>query len=263
MKKKINELILKDVQLDEYRNISINEAKKMGALALFGEKYGSDVRVIKFGDSVELCGGTHISSTSQIGLFKIISESSVASGVRRVEALTSHGAFKFLNNKLLTLNQIELKLKKPDNIINAVDKLVCDNKDLSKLVDKSKKQSTDLLIDELSDQIISSNDIKYLFLEINIDPSSMKNICFSFINKYEDIIVAISTVISGKIILNIALSKPLISKNNLNASKLINMVSHHINGKGGGQPFFAVCSGDNVDGITNVFTDLKDLIQAH
>ena len=257
----INSIILLDLQLQEFRDIPIKKAKSMGCLALFGEKYGKTVRMIKFGDSVELCGGTHVSSTAEIGCFKIISESSVASGIRRIEAVTNHGAFKFLNNKINILNQLENVLKNPHNIINSVDKLINDNRELNILAQDAKKDNTNILIKELNSQILECNDIKYLFSELDIDASAMKNICFSFLQKHQNIVLALATKKDDKLILNIALSKKLVQDKELNASKLINQVARHINGRGGGQPFFAVASGDNLEGLDNIFSDLKEMIQ--
>ena len=257
----VNSIILLDLKLQEFRNMPIEKAKSMGSLALFGEKYGKEVRVIKFGDSVELCGGTHVASTSQIGYFKIISESSVASGIRRIEAVTNHGAFKFLNNKINILHQLENILKNPDNIISSVDKLINENKELHVLAQDAKKKNINILIKELHSQIIECNDIKYLFSKLDTDVPDMKNICFTFLQKYHNVFLALATKKDDKLILNIALSKKLVQDRNLNASKLINQVAHHINGRGGGQPFFAVASGDNIEGLSNVFSDLKEMIQ--
>ena len=142
---KINRFIIEGIDLKEYRELSLQESKDMGAMALFGEKYGNNVRVIQFGNSIELCGGTHVSNTAEIGLFKIISESSVAAGVRRIEAVTSSGAINFVNTKLSALLEVQGLLKNTDNVITSLTKIIHENKELNLLNDKAKKSHLDNL----------------------------------------------------------------------------------------------------------------------
>ena len=125
----------------------------MGAVALFGEKYGDKVRVIQFSKSIELCGGIHVQNTSEIGFFKIISESSIASGVRRIEAVTSDGAIRFINSKINTLLELQTLLKSQDNIISSVKKIITENKELSELANSAKKERSNTLVNELDKDI--------------------------------------------------------------------------------------------------------------
>jgi alanyl-tRNA synthetase len=258
---RINNCIHQGVSLKESNNVPIEVARKNGALSLFGEKYDNTVRVIEFGDSIELCGGTHVSKTSEIGLFKIISESSIAAGIRRIEAVTSLSALNYVNKQLSTLNQIKVLLKNNDNILAQVSRLIKENKDLDKLSKDVKKNQADSLIKNLESKIKHINKVKFISTQLQVDPETMKNICFSLINKYDNIFIVLSTQKNNKVILNIALSKSLVNKRKINASKLINEVGVHVNARGGGQPFFAVASGDNLDGVDNIFQDLEKIIK--
>ncbi|MBE37142.1 MAG: alanine--tRNA ligase [Flavobacteriales bacterium] len=258
----INKSIVDSIMLEEFRKISIKEAKAMGALALFGEKYENYVRVVRFGDSIELCGGTHVNNTSEIGLLKIISESSIASGIRRVEAVTSQAAIKFLNKQSSTLDELKQILKSSDNIISSVNKLIHQNKELNELVSDVKKQNSDHLTHELEKNVIDLNGCKVLIQELDVDVSIMKNICFSIISKYENAFLTLATKTAEKVIVNIAISKPLVKNKQLNAAEVINQVSRHIDGRGGGQSFFAVTSGSNSAGLSTLFSDVKKLIKS-
>jgi len=261
IEKEINKSIVDGIMLKECRNIAIEEAKDMGAIALFGEKYDKYVRVIRFGDSIELCGGTHVDNTSEIGLLKIISESSIASGIRRVEAVTSQAAIQFLNQKSATLDELRQILKSSDNVIASVNKVIDQNKELHELVRDVKKQSSDNLIEELEKNVIDMNGCKVLIQELDVDVATMKNICFSFIQKYDNAFLTLATKTAEKAIVNIAISKLLVKNKQLNASEVINQVSKHINGRGGGQSFFAVASGINSKGFSALFSDVKNLIK--
>ena len=253
----INNFISEGIALKEFRSIPINEAKNMGATALFGEKYGDQVRVIKFGDSIELCGGTHVDNTSEIGFIKITSESSIASGIRRIEAVTSVGALNFVDQKIRVLTDLSILLKTSDNIIGSVEKIITENKELTTLAQAVKNMQSDKIIEELSNQFIDFNGFKALLSQVDIDAGAMKDVCFQLIQKHNNIFVALATKKNNKVILNIAISKDLVKNKNLNASKIINKISSYINGRGGGQPFFAVSSGDFESGLQDSFSELK------
>jgi alanyl-tRNA synthetase len=258
---RINRFIVSAHPLSESRDVPIQTAQAMGAIALFGEKYGDKVRVIQFGHSSELCGGTHVATTSEIGLFKIVSESSIASGIRRIEAVTSVTAIKFLNEKINILNEVKKLLKTSDNIVPLVKKMINENRELNELAKDVKKQKLNQLINDLDKTIIDVNQVKMLVSEVSIDVAQMKDVCFYFTKKYNNAFLALITKQSKKVILNIALSKDLVQEKSLNANNLINQVGKHIKAKGGGQPFFAVASGDLLDGIPQVFTDIEKIIK--
>jgi len=258
----INHIISTGLKLEEFKNIPIDKAQEMGAMSLFGEKYGDTVRVIQFGDSIEFCGGTHVSESTEIGVFKIISESSIASGIRRIEAVTSQGAVTFFNKKLTTLNKLQHILKNTDNVVGAVQKLISENKRLHDMAAVSKKYKGDMLMQELSNKILKINGVQCLLHKLDVDVATLKNICFSFIQKHDDLVLALVTTSDSKVILNIALSKNLVQARKLNASQIINQVGKHIEAKGGGQPFFAIASGHNLNGVEYMFDEVKEIIKA-
>ena len=260
LENKINSIITQGTMLEEFRGIAMAKAQEMGALALFGEKYGNTVRVIKFNDSIELCGGTHVKSTSEIGLLKIISESSVASGIRRIEAVTSKAAISLLNNYMFDLEKIKSLLKASANIPELVQKLIYENKKLIKLEKEVQKNKSSLLIHSLESQISGFKDLKLLFSELETDVSSMKNICFSFIEKYDNICLALAIKQENKVIVNIALSKKITHSKNLDASEILQQLVKCINGRGGGQPFFAVASGNDLNGLNSLFDNFVKII---
>ena len=261
----INNYIFSGSHLLEMRSLPIDQAREMGALALFGEKYGDSVRVIQFSldpnnQSIELCGGTHVNNINEIGVFKIISESSVASGIRRIEAVTSQSAYHFFNTKINTLNEIGDLFKNNDNVLKSIQKIIHENKELQILASNANKRKLQNLIKSLDSRIINLNNLKILTSELDCDVADMKNICFSFLKEYDNICVALVTKSNGKVILNVGFSKQLISNSKFNASKIVNQISIDINGKGGGQPFFAVASGDKTGGITQILQHFKQII---
>ena len=261
----INNYIFSGSHLVEMRSLPIDQAREMGALALFGEKYGDSVRVIQFSldsnnQSIELCGGTHVNNINEIGVFKIISESSVAAGIRRIEAVTSQSAYHFFNKKINTLNEIGDLFKNNDNVLKSVQKIIHENKELQILASNANKRKLQNLIQSLDSRIINLNNLKILTSELDCDVADMKNICFSFLKEYDNICVALVTKSNGKVILNVGISKQLISNSKFNASKIVNQISIDINGKGGGQPFFAVASGDKIGGITQILQHFKQII---
>ena len=238
-----------------------NEAKAMGAMSLFAEKYKEHVRVIQFGDSIELCGGTHVHNTAEIGFFKIISESSISSGIRRIEAVTSQGALFFCNDKLNTLQQVKDLLKTPNNILGELKKMIQENKELGELAEIAKKQQKDLIFQDLDQKKSNHKDFKILTAELSVNPGIMKDLCFNFINKYNNILLLLSTIYNNKLILNVAVSKQLVETRKIDASVIINQITQHINGRGGGQSFFAVASGDKTGGVKQAFNAFHELIQ--
>ncbi len=257
----INSSIINSEKIEEFNDMAIDNAKEMGAISLFGEKYGDYVRVIKLGDSIELCGGTHVSATSEIGLFKIISESSISAGVRRIEARTSLAAIKLFDNYSSTLKDLEEMLKQPQNLIKSVQKVLTENKELNELAASFKRDKYDILTKELSSKMLIYSDVKYLISDLSIDVSAMKNICFSLIKEHDNAFLVFTINNNNKIIINVAISKKLVEEKNLNASKIVNEIGSHVNARGGGQPFFAVASGNKVAGLNALLDHAKEIIQ--
>jgi len=253
----VNATILKNISLNEKTNVSLSDAEEMGALMLFGEKYDEKVRVIQFGESIELCGGTHVGSTSEIGLFKIVSESSVASGIRRIEARTGISAFNLLNDSYQKSRNLETLFKTKD-ISSAIDKLLNDNKTLEIKNQKLEKESLSKMIDDLVQESERIGDIYFVNQKLKIDSKNLKEI--SFILKEKKNIVAIIGVLSdNKINVGLFISNNLVSSD-FNAKDLIGMVSEKISGSGGGQSHFAVSGGNKPEGFNDAASQIKNAI---
>ena len=257
----VNQLIRSDYALQEYRDMPINEAKAMGAKALFGEKYGDKVRVIKFGDSMELCGGTHISSTGKIGFFKIVSESAIAAGIRRIEAVTSDNAEKFIFEQVDTIATIKELLKNPVNLTKQVEQLVADNAKLQKQLEAFEKQQTQQVAKELLKETETKNNISLIVKEISVaNANALKDIVFGVKNSLSSFIVVLAANVDGKANVCVAVSQDVIDDYKLTAQELIKLMAKEIAGGGGGQPFFATAGGKNPQGISAALQLIKNKI---
>jgi len=255
----VNKLILENLFLDENRNSTIEAAKEKGALMLFGEKYGDTVRVIGFGNSVELCGGTHVSSSGAIGLFKITTESSVAAGIRRIEALTGLGAIHYVNTKIEALNSVGEAVKNTKNTLAAIEQLVEQNKKLSIEVDAFKKeQALNMQTDVLKD-IKDINGYRFLSVQTDLAPDLIKDICFGLKGE-ENLVAVFGGENAGKAFLAIMVSEDLIKSKGLNAGAMIKIAAKPIQGGGGGQPFYASAGGQNPSGIPQAFKAVETLL---
>lgn len=250
VEKLVNKLIRENFVREEHRSMAIEEAKALGATALFGEKYGDYVRVIKFGDSIELCGGTHTGATGDIGLFKIVSESAVAAGVRRIEAVTGSYAENLIDTAEDTLNTIKSCFNNTPNVIASIQKMIQENEAAKKALEEAARKHTI----ELKEKIISNKttinglDI-YTFRGVS-DGETMKNIAFMLYKEVEvGSFIAAYTTPDGKACLTLMYTDSLI-KNGFNASKDIREASKFIQGGGGGQNYLATAGGKNPDGLS-------------
>jgi alanyl-tRNA synthetase len=251
----VNRKIAANIPLLEERNVPIAQAKEKGAMALFGEKYGDFVRVITFDKdfSVELCGGTHVSSTGEIGLFKIISESSVATGVRRIEAITSQQAYQLLSEQEELLNQINELLKSPKDVVKAISSLIESNSSLQKNISAYQAKEINELKDRLVGKIQSKNGINYLIEQLVVPTAdSLKNLAFDLQNSQESMFCLLVSEIDGKASLALAISKNLIDEKGFNAGQIIRELAKEVEGGGGGQAFLATAGGQNPAGIPKV-----------
>jgi alanyl-tRNA synthetase len=254
----INYKIFKNVPLSEHQDLTISEAEKLGALMIFGEKYGDKVRMIQYGESKELCGGTHVDSTSEIGLIKIISESSVASGIRRIEASTGLDTIDYLNARSSLVDQAS-SLLKSNNIVSAIYKLKEENKKLVNENNRFQIESLKTLIHTLNNESEKLKDFSFIAKKIDIDPKLMKD--FSVILRQQDSLIAILAIVKeNKVQLSISISNDLIAKG-YDARKYINEIAEKIKGKGGGQAHFATAGGSNVNGINDSFKLAKNLLK--
>jgi alanyl-tRNA synthetase len=259
----VNQKIAANIPLLEERNVPIAQAKEKGAMALFGEKYGDFVRVITFGKdfSVELCGGTHVPSTGEIGLFKIISESSVATGVRRIEAITSQQAYQLLSEQEELLNQINELLKSPKDVVKAITTLIESNSSLQKNISTYQTKEINALKDRLIEKIQSKNGINYLIEQVEVPTAdSLKNLALDIQNSQENIFCLIVAEIDAKASLALAISKKLVDEKGLNAGQIIRDLAKEVQGGGGGQAFLATAGGQNPNGISKVLDLAKNYL---
>ena len=253
----VGEAIHSNVALNEKRAVPIEEAKAMGAMALFGEKYGESVRVIQFGESVELCGGIHVASTGKIGLFKITSEAAVAAGIRRIEAITGPSAEKYFREKAEKLDEIASLLKNPKDLSKAIEDLISKNQLLGKEVEQLLREKAKGLKGELKSKIQSIGSINFLGEIVDLDTNSIKDLLFQLKNETDNFIGVIGNSENDKCSLSLIISENLVQEKNLNASQIIREISSHIQGGGGGQPFFATAGGKRKEGLQDAIQELK------
>jgi len=252
IEQKVNVEIRNNIALDEMRNTPMKKAQELGATALFGEKYGDLVRVIKFGDSIELCGGTHVSSTGKIGLFKITSESSTAAGIRRIEAITSVAADEFVNEKLTLIEDIAEILKAPKNIKKSIEDLLIQNSKLNKEIEKLNAEKAGNLKGDLIKEIKEVNGINFLAKKVNLDTAGIKTIAFQLKAEVDNLFLVLANENNGKANITILISDNLAKEKDLHAGNIVRELAKEINGGGGGQPFFASAGGSNPAGISVV-----------
>lgn len=251
----VNEKIRENIVLDEKRNFPIEKAKEMGAMALFGEKYGEYVRVISFDDhySVELCGGTHVPATGRIGFFKIISESSIAAGVRRIEAYTADHAEDYVNNTVTLLNNINNALKHPKDPVKAVQSLLEEKNNLLKELDRLKHDKAQAIREELLNNIQKINGVNLIARKIDVpDAATLKNLAFQIRQLVDNLYMILAANIDGKPVITVMISENLVKEKDLNAGRIVKILAKEIDGGGGGQPFYATAGGKNPGGIDHV-----------
>ena len=249
----VNERIQANYALDEYRNIPISEAKKMGAMALFGEKYGDTVRAIKFGSSIELCGGIHVPATGSIGLFKFISEGAVAAGVRRVEAVTGKAALAHVNTELHKLRKAAEVLKSPQDFAAAVQLLKDREGAVQKEIELLRKEKALNVVRDLESGAFEHKGSRAIVARTTLNPASTKDVVFK-LKSASNTLVIIGNVSEGKVTISIGVSDDLVAKG-WHAGNAVKALAKHIQGGGGGQPAFATAGGKNPEGIDKVFAD--------
>jgi alanyl-tRNA synthetase len=260
----VNEIIRINWHGKIYSDVLMDDAKKMGAIALFGEKYGDKVRVVSFGDSVELCGGIHVKSTGDIGLFKIISESAISAGVRRIEALTGRKAIEYIDEKLSIVDKITALLKSTGDVIENVEKMISENQLLKKTVEKYQINSAITIRKDLAEKAVLVNGIKVISCEVELDSADvLKIIANQFRTTGEDLIFIAGTSIEGRATLLVMVSDKLVKEKKISAVNIIKDISIEINGSGGGQPFLATAGGKNPDGIGNALNKAIEIIKKY
>ena len=255
-----NNLIRQNTKLDERRSVPIDEARAMGAKALFGEKYGDHVRVIGYGDSVELCGGTHVSATGNIGLVKITSEGAIAAGIRRIEAITGDKALTFIDQKLQLIEDLSDTLKRPQDLKKAVETLFEENALLQKQVEAFNKEKAKQLASSLASKVTIINGIHFIGEILSVDAALLKDIAFSLKDSIENAVIVLGASNDGKANLAVMLSQNLADSKQYNAGNIIREIAKEINGGGGGQPFFATAGGKNPEGLAKAIEKAKTML---
>ncbi len=245
----VEEAIQGQIDLQEQREAKLEDAMAMGAMALFGEKYGDHVRVIQFGDSVELCGGTHVRNTGQIGLFKILSETAVAAGVRRIEAISSVSAEEYYKSRSLQFEQITDFLRNPKDPVKAVSDLIERNHVLSKQLEKLQKERALQVKKELKAQIQSKDSMNFIATQINLDAGSIKDILFQLKGETPCFFGVIGGIEGDKCSISIIVDEQLVKEKGLHAGNLVKEIAPLIHGGGGGQAFFATAGGKHPGGL--------------
>ncbi|GAB4281323.1 MAG: alanine--tRNA ligase [Marinilabiliales bacterium] len=247
VEKLVNAKIRDNIVVSEKRTIPIDEAKKMGAVALFGEKYGEIVRVIQFGESIEFCGGTHVKNTGNIGFFKIVTEGSIAAGIRRIEAVTAEKAEDYINSKLEIIDILKEKLKSAD-ILKSIDHLLQENKLLTEKLETEQKKNLKIFKDELKNKITRKDNINIISSILEVDnPNIIKDLAFQLKSEVENMFLVIGAKVNDKAHLTIMISDNLVKEKNLHAGNIIREAAKLINGGGGGQAFYATAGGKNSD----------------
>ncbi len=257
----VNARIQEQLPLIERRSIPIQQALDEGAMALFGEKYGDNVRAIKFGESMELCGGIHVKNTAEIWHFKIISEGAVAAGIRRIEAITSDAVKAHFASYETNLNEIKGALKNPQDILKAVHNLQEENAKLAKQIEALMKDKVKNLKATLAAQIQEVNGVQFLATQVDLNPEGAKDLAYELGNLGTNLFLVLATADEDKPMLTCYISKELVAAKNLNAGQVVRELGKYIQGGGGGQPFFATAGGKNVAGIAEALTKAVDFIK--
>ena len=254
---KIRENVFSNIQ-----QMTIDDAKKTGAMALFGEKYGDVVRVVEFDKnySIELCGGTHVKATGQIGYFKITSESAVAAGIRRIEAVTALKSEEFFDNQTATLNEVKALLKNNKDVVKSLSNLIEENNDLQKQLQYLLKEKAQTIKQSLLLKVENKNGINVINEKITFDSAEeIKNILFEIRNQIENCVCILGAEVKGKPSISVIIDDNLVKDKNLNAGTIIRDLAKEINGGGGGQPFYAQAGGSKLEGLNSAIEKAKSL----
>ena len=259
IEKFVNERILEKIPLEEQREIAYNKAIEEGAIALFGEKYGKNVRTIRFGQSFELCGGTHVNNTSDIWYFKIISESSVASGVRRIEAITGTAVKTYFENQITILENISQLLNQSKDPLKGILNLQSENIFLKKEISELSKLKSQTLKSQILKEIKIISGVNFLAKEIEMDAQGLKDLSFGIGKDFNKIVLVFASRKTGKPLISCYISKQLVKEKGLDASQIIKHLGQYIDGGGGGQSFFATAGGKKIEGINLALDEAKKI----
>ncbi len=257
----VNARIQEQLPLLERRNIPFQQAVAEGAMALFGEKYGDTVRAIKFGESMELCGGIHVKNTAEIWHFKIVSEGAVAAGIRRIEAITSDAVKDYYAANETVLDEIKIALKNPQDTLKAVANLQEENAKLTKQLEGLLKDKVKNMTTEMVAQLQTINGIQFLAKLVDLDANAAKDLAYEIGATGKNIFLVLATAEEEKPMLSCYISKELVAEKNFNAGTVVRELGKYIQGGGGGQPFFATAGGKNVAGIADALENAAAFIK--
>ena len=256
----VNARIQEQLPLEENRAAVLADAMAEGAMALFGEKYGDTVRSIRFGKSIELCGGTHAKNTAEIWHFKITSEGAVASGIRRIEAITGDAAKAHFEEQANLLEQVQTVLNQPQDAVKAIENMQEEMASLKKEIQALAKLQLQAIKQQLAGEIETVNGVQFLAAEVDLDAGMMKDLAFDLGQNNTALFLVLASKKGGKPILSCYISKELVTSNELNAGNVVRSLGKHIQGGGGGQAFFATAGGKNEDGIAAALKAARELI---
>ena len=256
----VNARIAEQIPLEEQRGIPMEDAMKEGAMALFGEKYGDKVRTVRFGKSIELCGGTHVQNTSDIWHFKITSESAIAAGIRRIEAITSDAVKNYFLEGERTVREIVGMFKGAPNPVKAVQALQEEYQLLKKELEQLNKERAKGIKGDIKDELEDENGVLFLAKQVEMDAASMKDLSFELGNELDNLFLVLGSEKDGKALLSCYISKPLVEQKQLNAGNIVRELGQHIKGGGGGQPFFATAGGKDPSGIGDALAKAKSFL---
>ncbi|PRY87173.1 alanine--tRNA ligase [Mongoliibacter ruber] len=258
----VNAKIRENIHLNEQRNVPIEDAKAQGATALFGEKYGDFVRVITFDKdfSVELCGGTHVKATGEIGLLKIVSEGSISAGVRRIEAITASSAEQYVNDQIKLISEIQELLKSPKDLKKSVESLLVERNELKKEIENLHARQAVAIKQELIKVVKEVNGYNFIAAEVALpNADALKKLAFELKNEVANVVVVLAADIVGKPQIAVIIEESLVKEKGFNAGNAVRELAKQIQGGGGGQPFFATAGGKNLSGLANVITKAEEL----
>jgi alanyl-tRNA synthetase len=246
----VNDMIRQDIPLDEHRNMPLEKARELGAIALFGEKYGDKVRVVRFGPSCEFCGGVHASSTGRIGLFKISSESSVAAGIRRIEAITGKNCEEMIYVWEDTIKNLRQLFNNAKDLQAVVSKYIEEHESMKKQIEDFRVQNVERIKEQLVKKVQVVNGVNVVSAVLPINPPTAKDLVFKVSHEIpERLLCVVGSVFEGKPMLNLMLSEDMVRELGYNAGQMIREAAKLIKGGGGGQPHYASAGGKDSDGI--------------
>lgn len=263
----VNQKIRSNYSVKTEDNVPISEARAKGAMALFGEKYGELVRVVTINEknnfSIELCGGTHVSATGRIGLFKIISESSVAAGIRRIEAVTGGQALNSVNESIAVLNSIKTILKGAKDVPASLQSLLEEKHALEKKLEQVNTERANQIKDVLASKAVKSASYHLILERVSVPSAdALKNIAYALRNQFDDLLLILAADVDGKPQVAVMIGEKLLTTNKFHAGNLVKELAKEIDGGGGGQPFFATAGGKNLDGLNAVLEKARRIVNS-